>query len=290
MHELKLIVDLMYRGGLNFMRFSVSRYRRVRRLRQRPARGGRRQGDHEGRPDRHPDGRLRGQLDRRDGGRWAAVPADAQGGPRPPDRAGRCPAAGRRCCGSTRSRSRQARHRHRRPEPPRERHHERLWRSHRLRDSRGQGVHPHLRHHAAGWRAGAGCLADHHREAGGRPPAGAPQRRRHRGRLPGRLTRRLGGGQSHRPGDPGRRSGGPRPLQGRRSAARRGGAPCRGAAASPRVHLDQRHPPGAPDPDVAARRPWPRRSSGSATAGSSWAATRSWSSAPWTPPAATRTT
>ena len=24
MHELKLIVDLMYRGGLNFMRFSVS--------------------------------------------------------------------------------------------------------------------------------------------------------------------------------------------------------------------------------------------------------------------------
>ena len=38
MHELKLIVDLMYRGGLNFMRFSGQRHGRVRRLRQR-ARG-----------------------------------------------------------------------------------------------------------------------------------------------------------------------------------------------------------------------------------------------------------
>ena len=37
MHELKLIVDLMYRGGLNFMRFSGQRHRGVRRLRLRPA-------------------------------------------------------------------------------------------------------------------------------------------------------------------------------------------------------------------------------------------------------------
>ena len=37
MHELKLIVDLIYQGGLNYMRYSVSRHRRVRRLRGRPA-------------------------------------------------------------------------------------------------------------------------------------------------------------------------------------------------------------------------------------------------------------
>ena len=33
LHELKLIVDLMYQGGLNYMRYSVSRHGRVRRLR-----------------------------------------------------------------------------------------------------------------------------------------------------------------------------------------------------------------------------------------------------------------
>ena len=32
LHELKLIVDLMYRGGLSYMRYSVSRHRRARRL------------------------------------------------------------------------------------------------------------------------------------------------------------------------------------------------------------------------------------------------------------------
>ena len=37
MHELKLIVDLFYQGGLNYMRYSVSQHRRVRRLHPRPA-------------------------------------------------------------------------------------------------------------------------------------------------------------------------------------------------------------------------------------------------------------
>ena len=37
MHELKLIVDLFYQGGLNYMRYSVSQHGRVRRLHPRPA-------------------------------------------------------------------------------------------------------------------------------------------------------------------------------------------------------------------------------------------------------------
>jgi ketol-acid reductoisomerase len=38
LHELKLIVDLIYRGGLAYMRYSISRHRRVGRLRERAAR------------------------------------------------------------------------------------------------------------------------------------------------------------------------------------------------------------------------------------------------------------
>ncbi len=47
LHELKLIVDLIYRGGLAYMRYSIQRYGRIRRLRERSARGRRRepQGD-----------------------------------------------------------------------------------------------------------------------------------------------------------------------------------------------------------------------------------------------------
>ena len=37
LHELKLIVDLIYQGGLNYMRYSVSRHGRMRRLHRRPA-------------------------------------------------------------------------------------------------------------------------------------------------------------------------------------------------------------------------------------------------------------
>ena len=35
LHELKLIVDLMYQGGMSYMRYSVSRHRRARRLHRR---------------------------------------------------------------------------------------------------------------------------------------------------------------------------------------------------------------------------------------------------------------
>ena len=38
LHELKLIIDLIYEGGLSWMRYSVSRHRRVGRLPERPAR------------------------------------------------------------------------------------------------------------------------------------------------------------------------------------------------------------------------------------------------------------
>ncbi len=89
MHELKLIVDLMYRGGLNFMRFSVQRHRRVRRLRLRP------------RVTEGVKAAMKDVLTDIQCGafanRWIAVqeaggervPRAARAGPRPPDRAGR---------------------------------------------------------------------------------------------------------------------------------------------------------------------------------------------------------
>ena len=94
MHELKLIVDLMYRGGLNFMRFSGQRHRGVRRLRLRPAGDRGRQGRDEGRPDRHPERVVRDALDRGPGRRRRGVPPAARAGPAPPDRAGRGRPAG----------------------------------------------------------------------------------------------------------------------------------------------------------------------------------------------------
>ena len=56
-----------------------------------------------------------------------------------------------------------------------------------------------LRHDAARRRAVAGHLAEHGREARDRPPARAPGRRRHRGRLPDRLAGRLRGRAGDRP-------------------------------------------------------------------------------------------
>ena len=112
------------------------------------------------------------------------------------------------------------------------------------------GQRPHLRHHPARRRAGARRRPDRRREARGRPPARAPQGRRHRGRLPGRLARRLRGGPPDRPGDPRRdRRRGARPLQGRRPATGDRGDQGRRAAAPPRLHRDQRHPPQAQAPD-----------------------------------------
>ena len=66
LHELKLIVDLIYEGGLSYMRYLRLRHRRVRRLHARPA--------HRQRPDarrneedpvRNPIRRIRPPMDRR---------------------------------------------------------------------------------------------------------------------------------------------------------------------------------------------------------------------------------
>ena len=68
--------------------------------------------------------------------------------------------------------------------------------------------------------------------------------------LPGGLAGRLRGGPADRPGDARRDRGrGARPLQGRRPAAGHRGDQGRRAAASPRLHRDQRHPPQAQAPD-----------------------------------------
>ena len=126
---------------------------------------------------------------------------------------------------------------------------------------------PHLRHDAPRRRAGARRRPDRRREAGGRPPARPAQGRRHRGRLPGRVAGRLRGRPADRPGDEGRDRGrGARPLPGRRPAARRRGDPGRRAAAPPRVHRHERHPPQAQAPHLARGGAAPRPSSGSATA------------------------
>ena len=111
----------------------------------------------------------------------------------------------------------------------------------------------HLRHHPARRRAVARRDAQCRREAGDRAPTGPPGRGHHRGRLPDRLARRLRRRAAHR------RAG----ATGRSSAAWR--APCEGdvdrcweaikrraAPAHPRLHVHQRHPPGAPVPQVAA--------------------------------------
>ena len=66
MHELKLIVDLMYRGGLNFMRFSVSDTAEYGDYVCGPRIIEGVKHDHEGRPRRHPERPLREQLDRRE--------------------------------------------------------------------------------------------------------------------------------------------------------------------------------------------------------------------------------
>ena len=79
MHELKLIVDLMYRGGLNYMRYSVSRHRRTRRLHRRPARRHRRdQGRDEADARRHQERPLRQAVDGRARRRPAQLHGDAR--------------------------------------------------------------------------------------------------------------------------------------------------------------------------------------------------------------------
>ena len=95
-------------------------------------------------------------------------------------------------------------------------------------------------------RPGAGLTAAEKLEVAA---ARAPQGRRHRGRLPRRLRRRLRSGPSHRAGDEGRhRRGRARPLPRRRPAAGDRGDQGRRAAAPPRVHRDERHPSQAQAP------------------------------------------
>ena len=150
MHELKLIVDLMYRGGLNFMRFSASRHRRIRRLRLGPARDRRREGGDEGRPLRHPVRLLRRALDQRVRLRWRAVQAAARSRTATTRSSRSAPSFARRCRSSIRSPSRPVR---RRPPPPAPRRGVEL-RHDRRRTPAGGAVRarrqrPHLRHDAA---------------------------------------------------------------------------------------------------------------------------------------------
>ena len=290
MHELKLIVDLMYRGGLNFMRFSVSDTAEY--------------GDYVSGP-RIIDGHVRETMQQvlreiQDGSfaqRWIEenehgrrrVRAPAGGRPRPPDRAGRQPAARPDAVpepGRGRGRSGPGR----RDDPgslpmsaapvPASR-----------RPVRGRGERPHLRHHPARRGAGARRRPDRRREARGRAPAGPPQGRRHRGRLPGRLAGRLRGGPADRPGDaaagsPSRRS--PAARTATRSAPSR---PSR--SPSGRTSTSSSRPATSTSSTSCAstaRRRSRRRSAGSATAASSSAATPRSSSAPRTPRAPTSTT
>ena len=89
MHELKLIVDLMYRGGLNFMRFSVSDTAEFGDYVSGPRVTEGAKAAMKDVPVRHPVRLLRRALDQRVRLRWRAVQAAAPAGPRPPDRAGR---------------------------------------------------------------------------------------------------------------------------------------------------------------------------------------------------------
>ena len=89
MHELKLIVDLMYRGGLNYMRFSVSDTAEFGDYVSGPRVT---EGAKAAMQDVLADiqsGSFADPLDRGPGGRRRRVPGAARARPRPPDRAGR---------------------------------------------------------------------------------------------------------------------------------------------------------------------------------------------------------
>ena len=91
LHELKLIVDLMWEGGIAKQRWSVSDTAEygdyVSGPRVIDPRG---QGAHEGRPRRHPVRRLREALHRRPGQRRRGVPRAArQGGAHPIEATGK---------------------------------------------------------------------------------------------------------------------------------------------------------------------------------------------------------
>ena len=94
LHELKLIVDLIYEGGLAGMRYSISDTAEYGDLTRGPRRDRRpRAREHAPAARRHPRGRLRARVDRRDGRGRAAPPRAAREGRRRADREGRRRAA-----------------------------------------------------------------------------------------------------------------------------------------------------------------------------------------------------
>ena len=90
LHELKLIVDLMYQGGLNYMRYSVSDTAGVRRLHARPSHhwGGRAERDAQG-TSGDPGRDVCTGVDRGVAGRRRALPSPPQTRHRAPGRTGR---------------------------------------------------------------------------------------------------------------------------------------------------------------------------------------------------------
>ena len=87
LHELKLIVDLMYEQGISGMRYSISDTAEYGDL-TRGSDGHRRrgQGQDAGDPGRHPVGRVRRRVDRREPPGPAPFPRAARRGPQPSDR------------------------------------------------------------------------------------------------------------------------------------------------------------------------------------------------------------
>ena len=213
MHELKLIVDLMYRGGLNFMRFSVSDTAEYGDYVSGPrvtegakaamkdvltdiqsglVRG--RAGSRTRTPAAREFQRLREQDRDHQIEQVGARPPGADAVPQP----GR--GRGRPGPGVGRARYRRGRDRD-------------DVRGHVAPASAAASRPAPIRIFDTTLRDGEqapGAGADRRREAGGRAPARAPQGGRHRGRLPGRLARRLRGGPAGSPRR--RRAGSPWPA------------------------------------------------------------------------------
>ena len=290
MHELKLIVDLMYRGGLNFMRFSVSDtaeygdYVSGPRIIDERVRATMKAG-----PREIQDGASRSAGSPRTSPAAPSSSACAQR-PQPPDRAGRRAAA--RPDGV--------------PRPGEVEAGQAAGRAPRRPGAGPMSARPRTAaRRAVASPAGSvrifdttlrdgeqapGAGADRRREARGRAPARAAQGRRHRGRLPGRLAGRLRGGPAHRPGDP-RRDRRRRRSRAATTATRSGRSR---RSASPSGRTSTCSSPRATSTSRTScastrERRSPRPSAGSATAARRSAATPRSSSAPRTPRAPTST-
>ncbi|MET3891487.1 ketol-acid reductoisomerase [Bosea sp. OAE506] len=90
LHEVKLIVDLIYEGGIANMNYSISNTGRVWRVRHRSAHHhARDQGGDEARAHRHPVGQVHPRLDAGEQGQPDLVQGDPRPLRRPSDRGGR---------------------------------------------------------------------------------------------------------------------------------------------------------------------------------------------------------